>query len=415
MISNKKKLIIKNQNYIETYDLILELYRGKIYCDILKYFINLVIHKLGTKIFSIKKTYPRTLTNLLSSWLFTLYSSTTNNLDPFFPDSFEDTSALRETLLNFCKYDLKLVDSNNIINIILIDFLNQIKIEIKKLNLFKKSEYYKQIINKYTLTKYNVEQKRDNKIILFYKFKLETEYKINDKRLENILENILLPIDVYNKMCNNYNGPPHLLDVYIWSICYRYQLLGSNNHQLGVLPKIINLMEIDYNLSFECFASGINFTQKKYCSIYYDIEIYFGSYGSFFNLIPIEGTYSFNPPYQKDIINKGIYKILEHLENAKNNNKILTFILTIPVWDIEGQKIIGDEQKIDYGDFEIINIIKTSEFFIGLRMISKNDFTYLDHNFKLLKNKTIQNTYIIVLSTDNIDMTKIMKYNFFDE
>ena len=46
----------------------------------------------------------------------------------------------------------------------------------------------------------------------------------------------------------------------------------------------------------------------------------------------------------------------------------------------------------------IIKTIKKSKYFQGLRMISKNDFTYIDYNFHLFKNTTIQNTYLIVLS-----------------
>jgi hypothetical protein len=45
-------------------------------------------------------------------------------------------------------------------------------------------------------------------------------------------------------------------------------------------------------------------------------------------------------------------------------------------------------------------------------MISKENFSYIDHNFKLLKNKTIQNTYVIILSSNNnIDITKILTYD----
>ena len=48
-------------------------------------------------------------------------------------------------------------------------------------------------------------------------------------------------------------------------------------------------------------------------------------------------------------------------------------------------------------------------------MISKNDFTYLDHNFNLYKNSTIQNTYIFVLSNDSKkDFSKLNEYNFKD-
>ena len=46
-------------------------------------------------------------------------------------------------------------------------------------------------------------------------------------------------------------------------------------------------------------------------------------------------------------------------------------------------------------------------------MISKNNFTYPDHNFHLFKNSTIQNTYIFVLSNDlKKDFEKLRDFNF---
>ena len=73
---------------------------------------------------------------------------------------------------------------------------------------------------------------------------------------------------------------------------------------------------------------------------------------------------------------------------------------------------MNNSPNINYGDFEIINEIKESKFFKGLRMISKEKFTYIDHNFGLYKNKTIQDTYIIILSNTNINPTIIDNYNF---
>ena len=67
-----------------------------------------------------------------------------------------------------------------------------------------------------------------------------------------------------------------------------------------------------------------------------------------------------------------------------------------------------------YGEFEIIQIIKESEFLKKIRIITKENFTYIDHNFQLYKNKTIQNTYFIVLSTINQDFNKIDTYNFYE-
>ena len=69
-------------------DLILELYRGKLFCHIIKEFINDATKIFGTKIFSIKKSFPRTLTNLLSSWMFNLYASDNFNSLLTFQTSF---------------------------------------------------------------------------------------------------------------------------------------------------------------------------------------------------------------------------------------------------------------------------------------------------------------------------------------
>ena len=404
------KIIFKNKS---TIDPILELYRGKIYCQIIKMFIHIVTQNLGTAIFSVKKSFPRTLTNLLSSWMFTLYAFESNDNDPFFPDFFQNSEPLKITLLDFCKYEDKDKDYNVIVDMIISEFIEFLNVQIDILNKYKISPFYLNSKDNYQIIKKPFNQKRNEDTVAFYKFKIIVLFGIKDRRLVNILENVLLPIDVYNKLKCNYTGNPKDMDTIIWIIIFRYQLLGSNNHQLGILPDIIDEMVTDYNLNFECFASSINSTLGNYCSIYYDLERFFGSKGNFFKIELTEGTYSFNPPYQKDIMDKGIKRLLVFLENSKNNNKNLTFIMTIPIWDKEGQQILNQQNKIDYGDFEIIKDIKDSPYFIGLRLISKDEFTYLDHNFKLYKNKTIQNTYIIMLSTDvNIDFSKVLKYQF---
>jgi len=405
------KIVFKTKNNI---DPILELYRGKIYCQIIKMFIHVVTEHLGTEIFSVKKSYPRTLTNLLSSWMFTLYAFGTNNNDSFFPDSFKNMLPLKITLLDFCKYNKdKSLNYDKIVDNILTKIIEYVEIQIDILDKYKISPFYLNSKDNFTITKKLFIQKRDIQNVSFYKFKINVAFGIKDKRLINILDNILLPIDVYNKLKNNYTGDAKNMDTIIWIIIFRYQLLGSNNHQLGILPNIINKMNKDYGLNFECFASAINSSLKNYCSIYYDLEKLFGSNGNFFNINLIEGAYSFNPPYQKDIMDNGIIKLFTLLNNANEANKKLTFIMTIPIWDKEGQEILNQQNKIDYGDFDIIKDIKSSEYFIGLRIISKDSFTYLDHNFKLYKNKTIQNTYIIMLSTDkSIDFSFINNYNF---
>ena len=103
---------------------VLELYRGKIYCNILKNFIFISIKNLGKEIFSIKKSYPRTLTNILSSWLFVLYSKYNFLDDPFLPSNYHLTESLELILTDLVKYNKELENVS--------DKINKIMTELKK-------------------------------------------------------------------------------------------------------------------------------------------------------------------------------------------------------------------------------------------------------------------------------------------
>jgi hypothetical protein len=398
---------------------LLELYKGKLYSCLIKLFTNDCIKTFGIHIFSIKKSYSRTITNLFSSWMFSLYISYDFSNDYFFPTNYTNTLLLEDTLKDFCKYDKTITNVNEKILIILTNLKNNYKNKLELLNNYSKSQLYKQNKTNYVIKKklINIKKNKNSSIeTTFYKFNLNILFTIKDKRLINILNNILLPVNIYNKLINVFTGPQNKVDEYIWAIIFRYQLLGSNNHQLAVLPNIMKLMTQDYNLNFECFASAINSTFPNYCSIYYDLEKYFGSIGSFFNIIPIKGTYGFNPPYQKDIIEIGVEKIFNFLDKTTES---LTFIITIPIWDTIGRAYMKKhynnelyKQNIDYGDFCIVNKMRESKYYIGLRMIPKDKFTYVDHNFELYKNKTIQNTYVIILSNQSQQIDTLNNYDF---
>ena len=82
--STNLKCQIKNTN-VKNLEPILELYKGKLFSYLVKFFSNDCIEILGTHIFSIKKSFSRTLTNLLSSWIFSLYINYDYSSDYFFP------------------------------------------------------------------------------------------------------------------------------------------------------------------------------------------------------------------------------------------------------------------------------------------------------------------------------------------
>jgi hypothetical protein len=395
----------------------MEILRGLEYCKLHDEFLKSCLKHLDSKVFNIKKKYSRTISNLLSSWMFTLYSHYDFNDDPFFPTNYNYFDNLTSTLNDYSSlYNIK--NKNIKINKIIDDLSINYKKILEKINNIKNNDNNDITINIY---KHQIFENRDDEYIEFIKFEISHNIMITNIKLINILNNIIIPKNVYLKMikkntCKNIN-----VDKLIWVILFRYQLLSSNNNQLAVLPNVLDKMEKDFKLNFETFGSAINTNTKNYCSLYYDVEKYFGSIGSFFNTKFIEGCFSFNPPYQKDIIDEGIKKILTCLSNSKVLELDLTFLITIPIWDKEGKNIMkelnseNNNNKIDYDDMKIIKTIKKSKFFRGLRMISKNDFTYVDYNFHLYKNTTIQNTYIIVLSNfKNNYIEKINNYDFYN-
>lgn len=413
--ANSNKYLFQDK-IVEPTNPYVELYRGKLYNYLLKKFIRLCVTKLGKDVFSIKKSYPRTVTNILSSWMFYNYSKYDFSKDPFIPDKSYGDDILKQTILDLAKHlsvekqeEIKgsidnLFEEIDIENIIIL--LNQ------KMDEYKTSEEYLNQKDTYFIEKNMIYQIRYEKKILFYKFIVNVSINVSDKRLVNILDNILLPKYEYERLVSKYKGPPEKMDFYIWAILFRYQILGSNNNQLAVLPRILNQLQKDFNLDFECFGSAINSNFSQFNSLYYDIEKYFGSRGNFFNFFPINGTYSFNPPYQLDIINDSIERLMFFLDKANSNNEELSFIITIPIWDEEGKEQLNNN-NIKYNEFTAMKKIRSSKYLKALRMLSKEDFTYIDHNFYLFKNTTIQNTYVIVLSTsDKMDFSKIDKYDF---
>ena len=226
-------------------NVILELYRGKLFSSIIRDFINTLTTLFGTKIFSVKKSYPRTLTNLLSSWMFTLYALDTFNssIDSFLPNNYTNLEALIQTLNDLVKYDNTINNTNELINKMTKILINIFADNHKLLSIYKKSTYYNKMKNSYTINKKLIEQTRDNIKYKFYKFYIHVDFEIKDKRLVNILDNLLIPCDEYNKLEKIYISKKLKIDELIWIILFRYQLLGSNNHQLGVKNEIMTNMK----------------------------------------------------------------------------------------------------------------------------------------------------------------------------
>ena len=375
--------IIKNKNITLEYynfdknttvNVNLELLRCDFYNIIVKLFIEITIKYFDSSIFSKKKPFKRALSNIFSNFIFSQYSKN-NNIEDIFIPSISEITFLKNVLLDYLKI-------NKIDNFNLSSFSKEF------LNLYQK-QYQTFILKKNKLKFKMIEIKSKIIYIKDSKFIKLFPNKIFNKNYEVVLFYDKY-IDLKNKFLKKNKGL--YFNNIIYSILLRYFTLGSNNNQLAVSPYKMDTFCKDYGLSFESFASAINHQTDHFCSVYPDLEKYFGSIGNFFNTKMIKGCYNFNPPFQEDIINDGINKILSNLEES---NEQLTFIITIPVWDIAGKKKFGIEDE--YNDLPIINEIKKSKFLFKIDAIDKKEFDYHDHFFNLTKNVTIQNTYLIIL------------------
>lgn len=74
---------------------------------------------------------------------------------------------------------------------------------------------------------------------------------------------------------------------------------------------------------------------KKYFSLFPDIEQYFGSSGSFYNVKPVSGTYSIDIHMSNVFVKNVLEKVTKWLETS---NKNLTFLLWVPLGFDEGEE-----------------------------------------------------------------------------
>jgi len=225
-------------------------------------------------------------------------------------------------------------------------------------------------------------------------------------------------VEVYNKLYNklvrkhestkakfkdNYN-----VDVLIWCLVKRYIYLKSYNQQLAVHPQTMKEMKQKFKVGFELFGSALNTYFDKYCSLFYDIEKYFGSFGSLNFFTPIKGNYTMNPPFDENLIKNSAKMIISSLKKSKDNLRIFIWI---PVWDSNGMEHIKKTCKDSkiymqniYGKYEGLEIIEKSGFMKCKRIICMQDITY--YNYMWFKNKIAANTYLITLDNHNKDDCK---------
>ena len=211
-----------------------------------------------------------------------------------------------------------------------------------------------------------------------YKYKLQkkkTGKKITSIHLivNNFPIKSYIPTAVYNKLkrrfveyfkSNSKNNPDLKklkCDELITCIMIRYATIQSMGNQMGIpIPAKQQFRKCGIN--FEGFASSLNHYYKYYCSMFYDLEKYFGSLGSFMNITYKRGLYMHNPPYEKKLLYNMVKIISESLEESDAQ---MCFYFGAPIWS-------------HYPEYTLPDIVHNSKFFKKEIFLPDQQFPWYD-------------------------------------
>ena len=190
----------------------------------------------------------------------------------------------------------------------------------------------------------------------------------------------------YSKLINNYDKP-YPYDII--KMILRHSIFDGSNQHWSFGIKLYEHISIIFNISFEMFASPLNFNMNMYCSLFLDTDKTFGGTGSFYNITydklrnqNIKGVF-YNPPYLPILMTYTINICLDILYKMEHNNIDFTIISFLPNWHdaiyiqtflkskyLVNYKVIKrgdyilhekDTGKIIRGTFEILCIVLNSK------------------------------------------------------
>jgi len=142
---------------------------------------------------------------------------------------------------------------------------------------------------------------------------------------------------LYTVNNHGYGGELADLDEFhrrLYLVFYRYYSLSAGSTQASVLPRFKLLFKKYLGIKVELFGSAINTSSFRYGSIFTDVERYFGSLGSFFDMDIRRGFFELNPPFDPSIINRVYERLSSWL--SKGSAELL-FLVVLPT------SLVGDD------------------------------------------------------------------------
>lgn len=201
-------------------------------------------------------------------------------------------------------------------------------------------------------------------------------------------------------ICQNYS------DIWIVILLLRYRYYTFIQHgiclSVGSIYKIIKEHNLD-DISLEAFAGSLNSNLTHYCSLFYDVEKYFGSKGSFLVVNPLcdHSIIISNPPYIDSVMEKAAEILVNFMDECQDDRIVIS---TIPDWRSVSEYEADREIEIKLSNTEIKRstvpymgyaILRNSKYFRRVYHLG----AYKYHNFFKDKDVAINvDTIIVVLA-----------------
>lgn len=298
--------------------------------DILKY-----LDKKDIKLSKSGKNNKTSIDNNLAMFIAVNMLEKKSHIDPLFPSNIKYSQTLIKTISHLS--GLSLDKSQKIYKDL--DLEEKFKNIVKKISKLNSSEDDEKVYKK-------------NKFLYYRDIKLE----ISDK--------------LYKKLRSRYNGKKDEFLSHVFCLILRYKTFGGNSHQFSMEIKFKKILREKYGINFELFASSINVYYDNYCSLFYDIEKHFGSFGNFYHLKLIKGFFIANPPYETILLEKMVNKFIKSI---RESDQALSITFGLPNWG-------------EYERFIPLEKVQKSKYLSYIRCMKKGEVWWYD-SFKNMRIK----------------------------
>lgn len=165
---------------------------------------------------------------------------------------------------------------------------------------------------------------------------------------------------------------PRAFSQYVVAAVLRYRSVqgGSNKgggHQAALSHEVFTVLEKDFGVAMEGFASPFNARFSRYCSAFPDTDAAFGSIGSFFSFYPTEGSIEVNPPFDSDVIQLCALHIEQLLQNPDAG--ALSFVIIVP----KNDDVVGWKTLVTspYKRAHLLVPERKHAFYVGIQQSKK--------------------------------------------